>query len=241
MAQWFYAEGPNRNVGPLSEQEMGEAYRRGLLMAESPVWREGMAQWQPLRQVAGELGLQFLLDGPPPMPGAPPPLPPSAQRAYPNRPAARTAARSEGMGRGAIIAIVCICVGVALVGMLGILAAIAVPAYADYTAKAKVSSAIMAGSALRPAIEAHLANTRSCPDNDTNGFKPSAAYSETYVESIVVGQFDDGTCGMEVRARGIGRPQIDGHAIWLSLDPATRQWTCNSDMDDRWLPVSCKG
>lgn len=246
MAQWFYAEGPNRNVGPLNEQEMSDAFRRGVLLPDSQVWREGMAQWQPLRQVAAELGLQASLAGPPPLPGTPPPLPAGAQ--YTARPAYAGSAHARqpssngnGMSRGAVIALVCVGAGVAMVMVLGILAAIAVPAYSDYTVKAKVAAAISSGGALRPSIEAQLAGNLGCPSNDTAGFKAPDDYADQYVASITVGEFDDGTCGMEVRTRGIRANQIDGRAIWITLDPASRQWSCNSDLDDRWLPASCKG
>lgn len=241
MAQWFYAEGPNRNIGPLSAQDIGDALRRGLITADTPVWREGMAQWQALRNVATELGVQALLAGGAPAVRAPPPLPHNA--GYAARPAyagaARPAPASSGMGRGAIIALVCVIGGIGLIMVLAILAAIALPAYNDYTTRAKLMQANQAATELRPAIAAQWADG-VCPSNESPGFQAADAYASPLVESITVGEFEDGSCGMELRPRGI-RDQIDGKAVWWSMEPRTQQWKCSSEIDDRYLPVDCRG
>lgn len=238
MAQWFYAEGPGRNVGPLTAQEISDAFRRGILTLDTHLWRDGMSQWQPLRLVAGELGLQGMLSTPPPLPGSSPHVPPAPAYARPAQ--VRVAPASSGMSRGAIIAIICVAGGFFLLCILGILAAIALPAYSDYTARAKVAAAIGAGAELKPAIETHLISQGQCPSNDSPGFQAPDAYASQFVASMTVGEFDDGTCGVEIRTRGI-RGGVDGHAIWLSMDPSTRQWTCTSELKDPQLPPHCRG
>ncbi|MCL6712621.1 pilin [Pseudomonas sp. R2.Fl] len=89
-------------------------------------------------------------------------------------------------------------------------------------------------------IERHLAEGR-CPDNDADGFQPEAAYASPHVAGILVGEFDDGTCGVEVRVRGTGNSRMDDHAIWIFYDGQSRRWGCTSDIEDRLLPERCRG
>jgi hypothetical protein len=50
---WYYAEG-GKQQGPVSEEEFGRLRETGVVRAETLVWREGMANWQPYQQVAGQ-------------------------------------------------------------------------------------------------------------------------------------------------------------------------------------------
>ncbi len=234
MAQWYYAEGPGRNVGPLAAEEIAARFRHGQLFLDTQVWREGMAQWQPLRSVAAELGLDAQASSslPPPLPGRPVPAPPRA--AY------VTAPEPRKMSRGVLVLIICLAVALPALAVIGILAAIAVPAYQEYTLRARLMEPIAAGEALKPLIERHLAQGQ-CPDNEADGFQPEDAYAARHVAGIVVGEFDDGTCGVEVRVRGTGSPKMDDHAIWIFYDGQSQRWGCTSDIEDRLLPAQCRG
>src|SRR5689334_20662487 len=45
---WFY-ESAGQQQGPISEQEFDRLIAEGKITAETLVWREGLADWQPLR------------------------------------------------------------------------------------------------------------------------------------------------------------------------------------------------
>jgi uncharacterized RDD family membrane protein YckC len=47
---WYYVDAGNR-VGPVSEAEFEQLAATGKLQANTLVWREGMANWQPFAQV----------------------------------------------------------------------------------------------------------------------------------------------------------------------------------------------
>jgi hypothetical protein len=47
---WFYHDG-SKQVGPVSEADVRAALAAGILRPDSLVWRQGMANWQPLRDV----------------------------------------------------------------------------------------------------------------------------------------------------------------------------------------------
>ncbi len=241
MAQWYYAEGPARNVGPLSTQQLSDLFRRGQILLDTPVWREGMAQWQPLRHVTGELGIEGMSSGsrPPPLPSQPPPIP--AFRPHSASAQTVTASEPRTLSRGMIALIICAALALPLLAILGILAAIALPAYQDYTLRAKAAEAIAAGQALKDPIEQYLNEHDQCPANGGGDFGTAESYAGRFVETITVGEFDDGTCGVEVRVRGTDHRQLDGHAIWISFDRAARRWDCTSEIDDRYLPAHCRG
>ncbi|MFN3495358.1 MAG: DUF4339 domain-containing protein, partial [Hydrogenophaga sp.] len=63
MGQWFYAEGNRQQRGPLASDELIALYQSSRIAADTLVWRDGMPQWQPLREVADEIGLVLV---PPP-------------------------------------------------------------------------------------------------------------------------------------------------------------------------------
>jgi hypothetical protein len=44
--EWFYAVG-NEQKGPVSEQEFQQLVSQGVINAQTLVWREGLAAWQP--------------------------------------------------------------------------------------------------------------------------------------------------------------------------------------------------
>jgi hypothetical protein len=61
--QWFYAQGGQRK-GPVAADELRELLAALTIEGETPVWRKGMADWQPLRTT--EIGTH-LKDTPPPI------------------------------------------------------------------------------------------------------------------------------------------------------------------------------
>ena len=59
---WYYALG-GQQTGPVPETQLDELVRSGKINRDTPVWHEGMADWQPLHAVRAA--------GPPPPPGMP--------------------------------------------------------------------------------------------------------------------------------------------------------------------------
>jgi hypothetical protein len=63
---WFYVFN-NQQCGPVTETQLEELQRAGTVTLDTLVWREGQAEWQPLRVVR----TQSVPTGPPPLvPGA---------------------------------------------------------------------------------------------------------------------------------------------------------------------------
>ncbi|HEX7801522.1 MAG TPA: pilin [Pseudoxanthomonas sp.] len=230
MSDWYYSAGNDQRKGPLSTDDLITQFRYGQIGLDTLVWRDGQGQWQPLADFAAELGLAG---------GAgqtiPPPLPPP-RPAFTPQPL--SAAPKSGMS-GCMIAI--IVAAVLVIPVVGILAAIALPAYNDYTLRAKVATALPVAEPMKSAVVSHLAREQTCPSNDDADFAAPESYASGTVASITFGQFESELCGMELILSVPGKPALDGKAVWLEYDPSNSSWQCSSEIDDKYLPVQCRG
>ncbi|WP_290446981.1 pilin [Acinetobacter indicus] len=142
-----------------------------------------------------------------------------------------------------------------VVAIIGILAAIALPAYQDYTARAKVSEVVLAASTCRTTIT-EASQTGTTPSE--NGFGCGEGGSNTspisqYVESI--GTSAGGV--ITVTARNIAQlgsdnklvltPYSDADAkvaIDFSGSKPVKSWKCTggstNGIEDKYLPSSCR-
>ncbi len=76
-----------------------------------------------------------------------------------------------------------------VVAIIGILAAIAVPAYQDYTIRSRISEASSLSSAARTAVDIAYSEgfpLGSIPGQSTLGLAPSGSYNSKYVASVAV-------------------------------------------------------
>ncbi len=63
---WFYTQGGQR-LGPVSADKLRDLLAAQLIDGETPIWRKGLGDWQPVR--ATEIGAS-LQDSPPPVAAA---------------------------------------------------------------------------------------------------------------------------------------------------------------------------
>ncbi|MGV8961547.1 MAG: pilin [Stenotrophomonas sp.] len=243
MSQWFYAEGNRERCGPLPSENLVELFRSGRIALDTLVWREGMAEWQPLRAFASELGLTDLPGADLPeaaQPAAPPGLPPLPPQPTPASINA-AAPPKRGLSGCAIVAIIAGVGGVLLIAVVGILAAIALPAYQTYTLRAKTAAAYGELAPLKGQVGTFFAEHQRCPVNDDAGFGTPESYVQGDIGSIRIGRFDNGHCGLEALLQVPGKSELQGKAIWLDYDTDSGQWQCSAEVDDEYLPHECRG
>jgi type IV pilus assembly protein PilA len=122
-----------------------------------------------------------------------------------------------------------------VVAIIGILAAVALPAYTDYTVRAKVTEVILAASAPKVAIAEWY---------QTKGNYPLGAASvgvETqlskYVSAIAIG-----TSNGVITATARGDTAITGSTITMTPTAAGNvlNWVCGGTIAAKYRPASCK-
>ena len=146
----------------------------------------------------------------------------------------------EAARLGGTSAIALILLPILLIAVIGILAAIAIQAYQDYTVRAQVSEGVMLSSGAKAAVTEYIMdNDGSVPsDNAAAGLSPANEIRGNYVESVAISQGDIVvTYGNQAHAVLQGR-QL--YVIPIDADGAI-DWYCESDdIAMKHLPAACR-
>lgn len=139
-----------------------------------------------------------------------------------------------------------------VVAIIGILAAVALPAYQDYTKRAKLSELILAASSCRTSITEIYQTAKPIPAAGSWGCESTTATSK-YVAAIQTNQLGQ----ISVQASSaMNDAAINGK--WISLVPYSKgasaglaagslisEWRCGpstaSGVPVKFLPGSCRG
>jgi len=131
-----------------------------------------------------------------------------------------------------------------VVAIIGILAAIALPAYQDYTARARVSEGLSLASGSKTAVTEFFSSEGAWPNSNASaGLAAAANISGDSVTSVTVGA--PASAGV-ITVAYTNLPS-DGGAngsgtITLSPNNNTGsiQWTCTSNMNNAIVPATCR-
>ncbi|WP_193072636.1 pilin [Pseudomonas sp. FME51] len=147
-----------------------------------------------------------------------------------------------------------------VVAIIGILAAIALPAYQDYTARAQAAEAVnLLGGLKTPIIDISGTSglAHACSDDDavdavagtpgTPG-KPAGALHEDsgytlsgkYVASITPSVEGTESCALTATFATTGvNDRVSGQEVIFTYTVSTGQWVCTSDLPDGVRPATC--
>lgn len=125
-----------------------------------------------------------------------------------------------------------------VVAIIAILAAIALPAYQDYVARAQVSEGFSLATGAKSAIAVYYGDRGSFPaDNAAAGMAQPGSIRGKYVSSVTVGN----TGSIDVLFSSSSNAKISGQTLALEVTDANGSltWQCGG-LDDKYMPASCR-
>ncbi|HEZ3608944.1 TPA: pilin [Neisseria meningitidis] len=143
-----------------------------------------------------------------------------------------------------------------VIAIVGILAAVALPAYQDYTARAQVSEAILLAEGQKSAVTEYYLNHGIWPgDNNSAGVATSTDIKGKYVQKVEV---KNGVVTATMASSGVNN-EIKGKklSLWAKRQNGSVKWFCgqpvtraaNADdvaaddtnkIDTKHLPSTCR-
>ncbi|HID7686064.1 TPA: pilin [Neisseria meningitidis] len=147
-----------------------------------------------------------------------------------------------------------------VIAIVGILAAVALPAYQDYTARAQVSEAILLAEGQKSAVTEYYLNHGKWPGGNSDaGVASSTDIKGKYVQSVEV---KNGVVTAEMLSSGVNNEikgkklslwatRQDGSVKWFCGQPVTRASTATDDavtaatpdtdkINTKHLPSTCR-
>ncbi|HEZ5263662.1 TPA: pilin [Neisseria meningitidis] len=145
-----------------------------------------------------------------------------------------------------------------VIAIVGILAAVALPAYQDYTARAQVSEAILLAEGQKSAVTEYYLNHGEWPANNSDAGVASASdIKGKYVKSVEV---KNGVITATMASSGVNNEikgkklslwakRQDGSVKWFCGQPVTRTAKATDDdvtaasdkqIDTKHLPSTCR-
>ncbi|EMT7093588.1 pilin, partial [Neisseria gonorrhoeae] len=113
-----------------------------------------------------------------------------------------------------------------VIAIVGILAAVALPAYQDYTARAQVSEAILLAEGQKSAVTEYYLNHGEWPENNTSAGVASSPsdIKGKYVKSVTVAK---GVVTAEMASTGVNK-EIQGKklSLWARRQDGSVKWFC---------------
>ncbi|HEZ1358734.1 TPA: pilin [Neisseria meningitidis] len=149
-----------------------------------------------------------------------------------------------------------------VIAIVGILAAVALPAYQDYTARAQVSEAILLAEGQKSAVTEYYLNHGKWPANNSSAGVASVStdIKGKYVAGVKV---ENGVVTAEMKSTGVNKEiqgkklslwakRQNGSVKWFCGQPVTRDATntandavkadtaANKQIDTKHLPSTCR-
>lgn len=135
-----------------------------------------------------------------------------------------------------------------VVAIIGILAAVAIPAYQDYTIRAKVTEAMSIASQAKTAVSEYYVSQGSMPaDQATAGLDSTATnYGTDIVKQMEYTRTDADTGVVEMMIFDLGGDTAEGDTFTLTASGTSTgvTWDCAAGgaqaIDTKYLPSNCR-
>jgi len=140
-----------------------------------------------------------------------------------------------------------------VVAIIGILAAIAIPAYQDYTIRSQVSEGMSLAAGAKTAMAEFYNQTgRFADNNESYGLSDAADITGSYVTSVSAGSAESSADGNDPSVDGVinatfgndANAAINDNSLEISAitSAGSVQWSCRvaNDLDSKYVPTSCR-
>ena len=130
-----------------------------------------------------------------------------------------------------------------VVAIIGILAAVALPAYQDYTTRAKMSEVITFAGSAKTAVSECIISTGATTDCGTNakvGIDAAANISSTYVESVTVGT--GGVISAAIQGTSVAALDAGTLTFTPTATTGSVSWKCEISVAtlNKYVPQNCR-
>ena len=130
-----------------------------------------------------------------------------------------------------------------VVAIIGILAAVAIPAYQDYIARAQVSEAVSLSAGGKTPMAEYMADKGSWPVNASDVMGNQAGkYTSTVTISVGAG-LTTASATLQAKIKNAGvNSAITGGQLNLSTSDSGKTWTCTTagTLGAKYVPSSCR-
>lgn len=129
-----------------------------------------------------------------------------------------------------------------VVAIIGVLAAVALPAYQDYTIRAQVAEGLNLASTAKNSISTYYSDRGAFPtDNAEAGIAAPDEIAGGFVDEV-----DITNGSIEIRFGNDAHAAISGRHLQLmpsTVNTGSVTWTCQTvgaEIEDRFLPAACR-
>ena len=128
-----------------------------------------------------------------------------------------------------------------VIAIIGILAAIALPAYQDYVARSQMSEAFNLAGGQKGAVSEYYSDKGVWPANNADAGIATTVNGK-YVASVVVSAANNnGVITATMKSTGVAKGvQSKTLALKGTANDGSFSWECSSNADAKYLPSSCR-
>ena len=128
-----------------------------------------------------------------------------------------------------------------VVAIIGILAAVALPAYQDYTIRARVSELAIQASAAKATVSENIANSAGTIDATSCAGLFAASTSNVAVGSVNTQTLACASGIITVTGTAKAKSAVLVFTPALDATSGTVKWTCTTTTEKKYAPAECRG
>lgn len=128
-----------------------------------------------------------------------------------------------------------------VVAIIGILAAVALPAYQDYTIRAKMSEVIGLAAAAKTSVSEYYVSQNRMPTGEATAGVNTATAQSIYVQTITYTRASSTASSITYTVDNLGTAAVGTVVFSATGSNNGVQWACNTGtVPDKFLPANCR-